>query len=55
MTEAKFRDIIGTMVELNLLDPVRAMIDSNYLAERVNLYIEAANVAREIMHMEPLV
>lgn len=55
MTEAKFRDIIGTMIELNMLDPVRAMIDSKYLVERVNLYIEAANVTREIMNMEPLV
>ena len=55
MTEAKFKDIINTMVEMKLLDPYRAMLDQNYLWERINLYVEAANVAREIMHIEPLV
>ena len=55
MTEAKFKDIINTMVEMKLLDPYRAMLDQNYLWERINLYVVAANVAREIMHIEPLV
>ncbi len=55
MTEAKFKDIVNTMVEMKLLDPYRAMLDQNYLWERINLYVEAANVAREMMHMEPLV
>ena len=55
MTEAKFRDIIYTMVELDLIDPIRAMYDPEYLVSKVKLYIECANVAREMMNMEPLV
>lgn len=55
MTEAKFKDIVNTMIELNLIDPYRAILDQDYLLDRVNLYIEAANIAREIMRMEPLV
>ena len=55
MTEAKFKDIVNTMVEMNLLDPYRAMLDQNYLWQCINQYVEAANIAREIMHMEPLV
>lgn len=55
MTYEKFKDIVATMVEYGLLDPYQAMLDPEYLAERVNMYIEAANIAREIMHMEPLV
>ena len=54
MTEAKFRDIIETMIELKLIDPVQAMLDKNYLTERFWMYVEAANLAREMMHMEPL-
>ncbi len=55
MTEAKFRDIIGTMVEFGWLDPGRAILDREYLNTQLSLYIEAANTAREILHMEPLV
>ena len=55
MTEAKFKDIVNTMIEMNLIDPDRAILDQDYLLERVNLYIEAANIVREGMHMEPLV
>lgn len=55
MTEAKFKDIIATMVEFGWLDPVRAIIDDEYLVERFNMYVYAANIAREMMNMEPLV
>lgn len=54
MTEAKFRDIVATMIEFGLLDPYKAMLDPYYLAESINMYIQAANVASEMMHMEPL-
>ena len=54
MTEAKFRDIVETMIELNVIDPVLAMVDREYLTERFWAYVDAANTAREIMHMEPL-
>jgi len=55
MTEEKIIDIIDTMIEYRLLDPVCALYDKEYLVESVLRYIEAANVAREIMHMPPLV
>ena len=54
MTEAKFRDIVATMIEFGWLDPGRAIFDRQYFMEQFNIYVEAANVAREMMHMEPL-
>lgn len=55
MTKEKVIDIIDTMLEYGLIDPVRALIDQKYLVESVLMYIESANTAREIMHMSPLV
>lgn len=55
MIKDKIKDIIETMIEYNLIDSKRAMIDEDYLVESVFMYIEAANKAREIMHMDPLV
>ena len=55
MTEEKIIDIIDAMVEYGLLDSSRAVYDMDYLVESVLRYIEAANIAREIMHMSPLV
>lgn len=55
MTEAKFKDIISTMIEFGWLDPVEALVNKQYLLNRVNMYVYASNIAREAMHMEPLV
>jgi len=55
MTKAKFVDIVSTMIEFGMLDPYEAMLNQNYLVEQVNMYIEAANVARKMMNIEPLV
>lgn len=55
MTQEKVIDIIDTMIEYGLIDPVRALYDKEYLVESVCHYIEAAHIAREIMHMSPLV
>ena len=54
MTEAKFRDIIETMIEYKMLDPAKALMDREYLTERFWMYVQAANIAREMMHIEPL-
>ena len=54
MTREKFKSIIDTMIELKLIDPYEAMLNPQYLVERVNTYVEAANVARKMMNMEPL-
>ena len=55
MTQEKVIEIIDTMLEYGLIDPVRASTDQEYLVESVLMYIESANIARKIMHMSPLV
>ena len=55
MTEEKIKDIISTMIEFKLLDPIRAMVDEDYLINSVTDYIKAANIVREMLHMEPLI
>lgn len=40
--EQKIKDIIETMIALNMLDPTR-LYDSDYVAERVALYIKSRN------------
>lgn len=54
MTYAKFNDIVSTMIEIGVLDPVRALADVNYFNEQFWTYVYAANIARETMNMEPL-
>ena len=39
------------MIEWGLIDP-KSIFDANYVAERVSLYIESANIVRNIMKME---
>lgn len=51
MTKEKIIDIIKTMIEWGLIDP-KSIFDANYVAERVSLYIESANIVRNIMKME---
>ena len=55
MTREKVIDIIDTMLEYGLIDPVRALTDQEYLVESILMYIESANMARKMMHMSPLV
>ena len=43
--EEKIKDIIFTMVEEGMIDPKRALVDEEYLIERVSTYIEARNLA----------
>ena len=55
MAEDKIIDIIKIMLERKMLDPIKALTNSDYLNKRVSMYIEAANIARETMHMELLI
>lgn len=55
MTREKVIDIIDTMLEYGLIDPVRALTDQEYLVESILIYIKSANMARKMMHMSPLV
>lgn len=54
MTEAKFRDIVETMIEMGVLDPTRALLDKEYFSQQFWTYVYAANIAREALKMEPL-
>jgi len=44
--EEKILDIINTMVEFNLIDSSR-LYDSDYIAERVLMYLNARNFVLE--------
>jgi len=54
MTEAKFNDIVHTMVEMGVLDPARALIDREYFNTQFWTYVNAANTVRDWLHMEPI-
>jgi hypothetical protein len=44
--EQKIKDIIETMIEWDMIDPAR-LYDSDYVAERVALYIKSRNFVIE--------
>ena len=44
--EQKLKDIIETMIEWNMLDPSR-LLDTDYVAERVNMYLESRHFIHE--------
>lgn len=54
ITDDKIKDIILTMIENNMLDGAR-LFDKEYVLERVNSYIKAANMVRSMMNMPPLI
>lgn len=48
------KSVVIALVENNLADTVKLLSDTDYAAQMIRLYIEAANIAREAMQMEPL-
>lgn len=48
-------DIVSTLVKTGKADPIRMMSDPEYAVEMVTTYIDAANLARSMMNMPPLV
>ena len=50
----KIIEIMRTLIAEGLVDPVRIIFDTDYCAESVALYIEAANIARSALKM-PLI
>ena len=48
------KNIIITLIKSGLADPVRLIIDKEYAIEQVKIYIQAANITREILHMPAL-
>lgn len=52
--EKKSLRLCITLIVEGLADPVRIIFDAEYCAESVAMYIEAANIARSILHMPPI-
>ena len=50
----KITEIMRTLIVEGLVDPIRIIFDTDYCAESVALYIEAANIARSALKM-PLI
>ena len=50
----KIIEIMRTLIVEGLVDPIRIIFDTDYCAESVALYIEAANIARSALKM-PLI
>ena len=50
MSNSKIIDIVQTMIELGLIDRKRIM-EADYVAKMVCLYVEAANMASETLNM----
>jgi len=48
------KNVLVALVENHLADPSRLLTDSEYAAERISYYMEAANIVREMMNMPKL-
>lgn len=52
--EKVIRNIIITLIKSRLADPVRLITDKIYATEQIMIYIQAANITREMLHMPKL-
>ena len=50
----KIVEIVHTLIVEGLADPLRILVDAHYAAAAVTQYIEAANIARSMLHMPPI-
>ena len=50
----KITEIVSILIVEGLVDPIRIIFDTEYCAESVAMYIEAANIARSALKM-PLI
>lgn len=53
--EKVIREVINALVDFKLADPYELITNHQYALEMVQIYLEAANIAREMMHMPKLV
>jgi hypothetical protein len=49
------RNVLTALVESGMVDALRLFTDKEYCSECFFTYMEAANIARKMMNMEPLV
>lgn len=47
-------NIVTAIIENNLADPFRMVTDPHYASDNILMYLEAANMAREMMNMPKL-
>ena len=52
--EKVIRNIIITLIKSRLADPVRLITDKAYATEQIMIYIQAANITREMLHLPKL-
>lgn len=48
------RNVVTALIENKLADPFRMVTDPHYASDNILMYLEAANVAREMMNMPKL-
>lgn len=53
--ETVINNVIMSLIDLKLVDPIRMMYDRKYASDMVINYIEAANLTREMLNMPKLV
>lgn len=49
--ERVIRNVMMALINRGLADPVRLIVDKEYVIEQVKTYIQAANITREMLHM----
>lgn len=49
------RNVLTALVESGMVDTIRLFVDRQYCSDCFFTYLEAANVARKMMNMEPMV
>lgn len=52
--ERVIKNVMIALIKNGLADPVRLIADKEYAIEQIKIYIHAANITREILHMPAL-
>lgn len=48
------RNVVTALIESKLVDPFRLLTEKAYATEQIITYLQAANIAREMMNMPEL-
>ena len=52
--ERVIKNVMIALIENRLADPVRLITDKAYATEQIMIYIQAANITREMLHLPKL-
>ena len=47
--------VLGGLIESDMVDIVKLLTDEKYACEMISTYIEATNLVRETLNMQPMV